>query len=301
MSKRFCLPILICVAINIISCQPDSKKSSAKSTPNTQASEETVNLKVSRFEFDLFSIPVDSVEKRVPYLKKTYGPFLDIFTNKIINIGSSDKPQFPKYLKSFITDRYMYLTYQKVKEVYPNFDEQTTAIENAFTKYHEIFPKKAIPHVYTMISGYNQSIVTADTILGISVDKYLGKDCEYYVNLGLPNYQRKVMTKEYLATDALRGWSYSEFLFNDSAENILTNILYEGKIVYLMKELFPEASDTIIFGYSENQLNWCKKNINQMWTYLIENKLVVSTDYMTINKLINPAPFTALFSNESPG
>ena len=38
-----------------------------------------------------------------------------------------------------------------------------------------------------------------------------------------------------------------------------------------------------------------------MWTFLVERKMLFSTDYMTINKLINPTPFTALFTNESPG
>ena len=38
-----------------------------------------------------------------------------------------------------------------------------------------------------------------------------------------------------------------------------------------------------------------------MWTYLLEHKLLFSTDYMTIRKLVYPAPFTVYFTNESPG
>lgn len=299
MLKRFCLPVFICCIINFISCRPDNRKPHSASNPDIQ--EQALNLRINRFEVDLFSMPIDSIAGAIPSLKAKYGPFLDIFTNKIINIGNSTRPDFAKNLKSFITDRYMYLTYKKVMEVYPNFNEQSAEIENAFTNYKELFPDKTIPHFYTLISGYNQSVVTADTILGVSLDKYLGANCEYYSNLGLPLYQRRVMSKEYLATDALRGWCYSEFLFNDSSENVLTNLLYEGKMIYLMKELFPETHDTIIFGFNDKQLKWCNNNIKEMWTFLVERKLVFSTDYMTINKLINPAPFTSLFNSESPG
>jgi hypothetical protein len=303
MFRRFCLPVFICIVIIINSCKPDSRKTSPGAAPeNAGDKDETVQLRVSRFEKDLFAIPFDSVAEKLPALKTKYGPFLDIFASRrVINIGKPSDPQFHKYLKGFITDRYMFLTYKKVMEVYPDFDAQSQEIEGAFEIYHEIFPKKVIPHVFTLISGYNQSVITADTMLGISLDKYLGQNCEYYSNLALPFYQRRLMNKEYLASDALRGWCYSEFLYNDSAENVLTNLLYEGKMIYLMKKLFPEKHDSIIFGYSAKHLNWVKQNIEPMWTFLIEKKLVFSTDYMTINKLINPAPFTALFNSESPG
>jgi hypothetical protein len=298
MIKRFYFPLLVLAVLNLVSCQTGEKK------PGEQSSKEketAIQLKVNRFEMDLFSIPYDSVQQNLPALKAKYGAFLDLFSKKIIRIGDVNGPEYPKYLKSFITDKYMYLTYKKVKEVYPDFDAYTGEIEKGFEKYTELFPRKTIPHLYTLISGYNQSIVTADTMLGISLDKYLGENCEYYSNLQLPLYQRKVMTPAFVASDALKGWCYSEFVFNDSAENVLNNILYEGKMVYLMKELFPEKPDTIILGYTSEQLKWCKSNIEPMWTFMMENKLIFSTDYMTMNKLINPAPFTSYFTKESPG
>ncbi len=298
MLKRICLPLFVGIIILLFSCQTEKKPDNQNSSSNK---EQTFQLKVNRFEKELFSVPVDSINSEIPNLEKKYGVFWDIFTNKIINIGSSKKPDFPKYLKNFLTDRYMFMTYQKVMKVYPDLTVPTHEMEDAFVEYRSFFPEKPIPHVYTLISGYNQSVITADTILGISIEKYLGKDFEYYQNMGLPLYQRRLMSKEYIATDALRGWCYSEFLYDDSAENVLTNILYEGKIIYLMKNLFPEKHDTVIMGYSAKQLKWTKENLKPMWTYLIENKLVFSTDYMTINKLINPAPFTAMFNTESPG
>lgn len=303
MLKRICLSLgIIITVISINSCKPDSGKTNQEpSSIPEQKKEQEFQLKVSRLEVDLFSIPFDSVAENIPDLKTKYGPFLDIFSNRIINIGRTDKPEFPKNLKSFITDRYMFETYKKVMDVYPDVNRERQEMQVAFEKYGDLFPSKTIPHVYTLISGFNQSVITADTMLGISLDKYLGANSEFYKQLGFPFYQRRVMSREYVSTDALRGWCYSEFLFNDSGENVLTNILYEGKIIYLMKKLFPQKHDTIIFGYSKDHLRWCNNNISEMWTFLIERKLVFSTDYMTINKLVNPAPFTSLFTNESPG
>ena len=38
-----------------------------------------------------------------------------------------------------------------------------------------------------------------------------------------------------------------------------------------------------------------------MWTYLVEEKLLFSTDQMTIRKLTEDAPNTQYFTAESPG
>ena len=56
-----------------------------------------------------------------------------------------------------------------------------------------------------------------------------------------------------------------------------------------------------MFGYTPDQMRWCQNNIAQMWTYLVEKKMLYKTDYLTINKLIAPAPFTSFFTRESPG
>jgi uncharacterized protein YjaZ len=38
-----------------------------------------------------------------------------------------------------------------------------------------------------------------------------------------------------------------------------------------------------------------------MWQYLIEHDLLFVTDQFTIRKLIDEAPFTSYFTNQSPG
>ena len=65
--------------------------------------------------------------------------------------------------------------------------------------------------------------------------------------------------------------------------------------------MFPNSSDSLKIGFTSDQMLWCIKNEKQMWNYLIEKKLLFSTDYMTINKHINPAPFTSGYPKESPG
>lgn len=71
--------------------------------------------------------------------------------------------------------------------------------------------------------------------------------------------------------------------------------------MYLTKRMLPNQPDSLIFGYTPQQYKWCQRNENNIWTYLIENKLLFTTNLLDINKMINDAPFTSGFSRESPG
>ncbi len=260
-----------------------------------------VQIKIGRLEQSLFTIPVDSVAAFVPRLQQQYGELFDLYNLKVIAIGSSADPQYPERLTGFLTDSYMHMAYNKVSEVYPDLTDLETGLSKAFSNYHRQFPDRVIPSVYTLISGFNQSVITTDTILAIALDKYLGMHEDMYVRLGLASYQRHVMDKKYVVSDCIKAWAYTEFPYNDSIDNVLTNILYEGKIAYYAHQMLPGTPDSLIFGYTPGQVKWCENNTRQMWAFLVEQKMLYATDYLTINKLIGPAPFCSFFTRESPG
>ena len=179
-----------------------------------------------------------------------------------------------------------------------DLDEELT---RGFKHYRYYFPEKQIPAVYSFLGGFNQSIVIADSVIAIGLDKYLGRNCEIYDKLGWEEYRQKNMYKEKIPTDCIKSWAKTEWLFNDSTDNVLYNMLYNGKLLYFTRAMYPKAHDTIIAGFTGKELEWCKANEKHMWEYLIDKNLLYSTDYMTINKMVNPAPFTSGFPRQSPG
>jgi hypothetical protein len=107
-----------------------------------------------------------------------------------------------------------------------------------------------------------------------------------------------------IVPDCMYGWGASEWDYEDidyTDDNVLTVILHEGKLRYFEKCMLPELNDTILFGFTADQMKFCRNNERQMWQYLIENDLLFSTDQFVIRKLTGDAPFTSYFTNESPG
>ena len=264
-----------------------------------------LEIKIKRLENELFELSVDSITYSIPYLEKNYGHFYELF-NYVINIGETKSPYYPGYIKSFISDRTNREVYEVVVREFPDIDILEKDLTEAFKHYRYYFCEKTIPDIYTFISGFNASIIIDTNILAIGLDRYLGTECEYYNQLGLSEYQRANMNKEKIVTDCMFAWVSTEWYFNkegsrDLVNNVLNNIIHEGKLVYLVKSLVPLEDISIIMGFSADQMKFCRRNEKQMWTYLIEHKLLFSSDRMTVNKLIGEAPFTSYFPSDSPG
>jgi gliding motility-associated lipoprotein GldB len=260
-----------------------------------------VNIEIQRLDKDLFELDPAKIEEETEYLINKYGEFFELYNGRIINLGSPYKKEFPELLTGFVTDYTMNKVYQETKQVFPDLEPIEKEIEDGFKRYKYYFPEKLIPAVYSYIGGFNQSIVVADSIIGIGLDKYLGVECEFYNRLQTPNYLKQNMRPELIPVDVIKSWAITEFVYNDSMDNLVNNMIYHGKIQYLLDAVYPNIPDTLKFGFTGEQMRWCIANENQMWNYLIEEKLLFSTDYMLINKHINPAPFTSGYPNESPG
>jgi len=72
-------------------------------------------------------------------------------------------------------------------------------------------------------------------------------------------------------------------------------------LYYFTDALLPEMADSLKIGFSPDQMKWCRNNESQMWTHLVEKKLLFETDPLVIKKLVGEAPNTYYFTPESPG
>ena len=77
-------------------------------------------------------------------------------------------------------------------------------------------------------------------------------------------------------------------------------MVYRGRLLYFTKAMIPEGPDTLNWGLTSKNLDFCISNEKSMWTSLIENKFLFSTDRFTIDKFILEGPFTKDFGRESP-
>jgi gliding motility-associated lipoprotein GldB len=260
-----------------------------------------VDLKVKRFDQDLFQYKNGITPENITELNNKYGLFFQDFTQSVINIGSIKHEDINQRLNAFATDTYVNEVKTDVANVYLDFTTYENELENAFKHYNHYFPKKNIPEIITYISGFNYAITTDQTYLGIGLDMFLGSDYDAYAQLGLPKYKTAFMSKEGLVAGAMLGWVATEFELKEKNADLLTEMVHQGKTLYLMDALMPKASNTVKINYNETQLKWCNNNAEPVWFYFIDNKLLYTKDTKEIIKYMGEAPFIQGFPEGSPG
>jgi hypothetical protein len=259
-------------------------------------------IKVVRFDNELFAINDKDTLNSLIELSNKYPEFFDLFTYKVIQIGGIGDSLFIDGMKFFLTDTLILDVKKLVETEFSDFDETEREFKKAFKYFQYHFPDKELPTVYAYFSGFNQSVVTAENIIGISLDKYLGRDCEYYMKLNsTPRYKVMNMHKDKIASDAAYAWGVTEFEHTNKATTLLDNMIHHGKLMYFVDAMLPEMHDSLKIGYTKLQLDWCKKNEAQMWSQLIEYKMLYSNKRMDIIRYINASPTTSGFPLESPG
>jgi len=262
-----------------------------------------VNIEIKRLEQDLFSVSPEEISGMVPHLKEKFGDCLRLFSF-VINAGDISDPAFGDLLAGFCTDRLNNEVYESVMKQYPDIKSVENDLINAFRHYLWYFPEKEVPALFTCITGFNNSLIIGDSVLGISLDRYLGSDCKYYPRLEIYKYIAARMNSWNIVPDCIYGWGSTEWDFETlkyTADNLLSEMIHEGKLRYFEKCMLPVTNDTILFGFSSGQMKFCRNNENQMWQYLVENDLLFSTDQFVIRKFLGEAPFTSYFTSESPG
>jgi hypothetical protein len=269
----------------------------------TEPGTKRLTIKIDRFEKDLFSIGVYNLHDSIPFLERKYPDFFTLFCYKIIQIGGTKQSDFSDRLLAFVSDFTIYKVNKRVGQVFPNLDETENELSLIFGNYATVFPDHPIPHIVTCISGFNQSIVIADSLIVICLDKYLGCDDEFYKLLypPVPEYMRYVMHPGKIPSDVIRSWIIGEFAYNDSRDNLMTKMIFEGRAMYCTRQLMPRKNDSLLWGFTPRQLQFCKENEKHMWTYLVEHKLLFENNKFIVSQYVSEAPFTKDFSKDSPG
>ena len=263
----------------------------------------SIDIGIKRLEVDLFSESPAMLSSSLPVLKEKYSGFIALF-GYVINAGELTDSLWDSNVISFCTDKLNFEVYNEVMKVFPDIRWLESGLSDAFAHYAFHFPDMTVPGVYTCTTGFNNSIIVGDSVLGIGLDRYLGAGSDYYPKLGIYNYQAAKMTPDNIITDCMYAWAASEWDYEScgySAENLLSHIIHEGKLLYFARSMLPGTGEERVFGFTDAQMDFCRNNEGSMWQYLVEKDLLFSSDNLMIRKLTGEAPFTSIFTPESPG
>jgi gliding motility-associated lipoprotein GldB len=261
----------------------------------------TIHQPFLSFDKELFSFGDTITPENVKQLEQKYGSFFDLYCGRIIRVRNNDDLIIATDLSRFISDNDVKEIHHKTDSLFSNTKDLQENLLNVFKHYAYYFPNKPVPEIVTYISAFNYQVITADSILGIGLDMYLGEGCaDIYASMNIPKYVFRRFTRDYIVSDCIKGWFQSEYDADSVKSELLSQMIYQGKILYYTEALAPDMPDTIKTGYTKEQVDWCLKNESNIWAFFIEQKLLYSTVVQEYIKYINDGPTTNGLPKESP-
>lgn len=258
------------------------------------------DIVIERFDKDFLDCLNDKGSASQLQLMEKYPVLLPAFGKVIVNTPDDNQKTFFKNLTSYFSDTTLKKIYVDAVKKFDNTEKIESELTAANDRLWEILPGKQLPRFCMHVSGFKQNVIVTDSVISISIDKYLGENYPIYKDF-FYDYQRSQMKPEFITRDYLRAYVISSLQTEIKNPNLMSAMISEGKCLYVISKLLPDISTEDLIGYDEKQVKWSKANERAIWRTTIERKYLYNNDYMIISKYMNEAPNTSLISPLSPG
>ena len=262
-----------------------------------------VDVKIRRFEQDLFALDTNNLEAGLQQLAEKYPDMLPLFAGTLIHDLSRPDETPVQAVENFLRCPSTHQLYDTVQQVYGDLRWLESDLTQMFRYYKYYFPQKPVPEIVTLISEFGISAFTiGNQLCGIGLDMFLGENYPAYFAFEdtSPAYIRRQLKKEYITTRAAKALA-QEIAGPPPGERLLDQMVHNGKILYIVDCLLPEVPDSMKMGYTREQMEGSYANEQGVWTRLLEQNLLYSTDSKKLNKLVSPSPNAPVVFQEAPG
>lgn len=278
----------------LASCQKDTEE------PIPDVSDISVDFTIVRYEEELRTKKVDELIESHPDFSKIF------FTHVIPIMRQQD---YQSALDTIILNPQFNNLVDTTLQIHADFDETVAELRRAFTYMQYYLPELDAPDVYTFVSGFeHQQFLMADSlqnnIVGIGLDMYLGNTFPYASvspeNPAFSNYLTRSFNAAHIPKKVI------ELLLNDylpkpEKNQMLDQMILNGKKLYLMDKILPMTSDTVVMEYTEDQWAWANDNELEMWAFFLKENLFYETNSQKIKKFLNPSPNAPGMPPAAPG
>jgi gliding motility-associated lipoprotein GldB len=253
----------------------------------------SINIKIERFEQDLFQGKNKNVTETDSLLRKKYGLFYDDFMYRMVGNPSLTATEM---LTTLYKDKAYTDLNHEVDSVYPSLKAIETDLTQTFKYIKYYYPKTKVPRFISFLSGFAYQIPLGDDYMGIGLDMFLGRDSKFYgaILQSVPMYQSRRFEPKNIVPRVTEVFAREElFEERDEDRTLMAKMIHHGKILYFMDQVLPENTpDSVKIGYTSKQHEWSKTYEGNIWALFLENELLYQSDLQKIQTFITDGPFT---------
>jgi hypothetical protein len=261
----------------------------------------TSKMTAIRFDSAFFAMDSLHFESDLAKLVQQYPQFSEDYFNRILMLSSK------KETKKILAFYKAYLPiYQATTKVQAS-KKATPEIAVAFKRFHFYFPSYNIPKQIIYFIGPLETygnVVTKDG-LAIGLQLYMGAESSWYyseqINTIYPSYISRQFAPEYIVVNSLQNILNDYDPLRINGKQLIEQMIEIGKRQYIIGKCLPNASDTLLLGYTGDQLEAIQEHKGDIWTFLSSQNRLFSVDPNLTSAILREAPYNDYFGEAIPG
>ncbi|WP_152425058.1 gliding motility lipoprotein GldB [Nafulsella turpanensis] len=253
-----------------------------------------VDVDIIRLEQELFSATSKDEIRSFLEQNKLFAQnflFLDQYPHDSIVVNQ---------LYALINNPSLDTVYQESQQVFGDMEQirQDFATAFKFIKYH--YPEFEPPVIYTMVTGFGNDMYVSEDMIVIGLDYFLGEGATYRP-LQLPDYILRRYSPDHLVPSTILLLSQEFNKVQPDDKSMLADMIYYGKSFYFTEYVLPEIPDSLIIGYTAEEMKGLWVNEKLVWNHFLKNELLYETNHIVKKKYIDERPATLEVGNKAPG
>jgi hypothetical protein len=287
-------PIIVAIVLLFIvllnSCNNASKE--------PDVSKVEVKLETYRFDLDLYALDTNRIGEGLQKMKVNYPDFLDYFLDTLMAYGihgnyNDTAAAIREGLKPFLTFKDFVELENSIKKQYPDTKETDKQLVEGFKRMKYYFPGFNVPKVIYLNLGLSKwPAFPLDTAtLCIALDMFLGDDFPHYRSIGIPEYMNSHLRPNYIPVSTFTAFFRGFYPFHSDDRTLLDLMIQRGKEQYFLHRILPSLPDSSLFGFRQQQLDWCNANEARVYNYFKHQNLFFNKEPHAIMPYVTDGPF----------
>lgn len=246
-------------------------------------------IKIARYDRLQYEAAVQNSFFSLQRMNTEFAQETRLLVEDVLDLGAVNTPDINERLCAYFSDSILVRLMEDVEVKFKNMDSFEKKLARGFRYLKREIPELPVPKIYAQISALNQSVVVGDSVLGISLDKYMGAEYPLYKRYYYAN-QRRSMSPEYIVPDCFTFYLLGQYPFPwmEGHRSLMDILLYRGKIAWVVETILEGDGDgKIALGYSSEEVDWCEEHETELWKEIEQNHYAAATDPMVIRSYIS--------------
>lgn len=274
--------------------------------PAPDVSDIKVEVRIARFDKAFFALDTQQLAPSLFTLSKNFAGFYPEYMQYILGVSGD-----PADSTTLQTTLLFLRSYKSLNDSLQLRFSDTRALEKELTmafRYVQYYFPSYTPGIITLYTGPFDApgVATVRSGTALGLQQFAGQNFFAYQTAELqalyPTYLSRRFAPPYMVPGVIKAIAEDLFPPRTAELPLVEQMVEKGKYWYLSSLLLPHHPDSVITGYTSQQLEWCQENEGLIWSHLLKNEDLNSLNPVVIQTYLGEAPFTQGLSQEySPG